>query len=39
MVGVSGGLAWSQGALGLNVQMPEVAPCDHAYVLRITLKA
>jgi alpha-L-fucosidase len=39
MVGVSGGLAWSQSALGLNVQMPEVAPCDHACVLRITLKA
>jgi len=39
MVGVSGGLAWSQGDVGLHVQMPAEAPCEHAYVLRITLKA
>jgi len=39
LVGVSRELAWSQDALGLTVQFPEVAPCDHAYVLRISLKA
>ncbi|MCD6286273.1 MAG: alpha-L-fucosidase [Anaerolineae bacterium] len=38
LVGVSGELAWSQDALGLTVQFPEAAPCDHAYVLRISLK-
>ena len=39
MVGVDGDLTWSQDALGLNVHLPQATPCDHAQVLRITLKA
>lgn len=38
MLGAEGSLSWSQSASGLTVQLPAERPCDHAYVLSITLK-
>ena len=39
MPGVEEKLAWTRDAEGLRVTLPDQPPCDHAYVLEITLLA
>ena len=39
MLGVEEKLAWTRDAEGLRVTLPDQPPCDHAYVLEITLLA
>ncbi len=37
MLGIDGELPWEQDSAGLHVTMPHKRPCDHAYVLKLTL--
>ena len=37
MLGSGAPLTWSQNEAGLTVQMPPDRPCDHAYVLKMTI--
>ena len=37
LVGGEGALEWSRDEAGLHVELPEKAPCDHAYALEIKL--
>jgi alpha-L-fucosidase len=36
MLGADKPLKWSRDERGLTIEMPEVKPCEHAFVLRIT---
>ncbi|MEL6590096.1 MAG: alpha-L-fucosidase [Bacteroidota bacterium] len=38
MLGANANLKWEQGSNGLKVSLPEQAPCEHAYTLKITFK-
>jgi len=38
LLGTAGELAFSQGQTALTVDMPSQKPCDHAYVLKVTLE-
>jgi len=37
MLGSEGQLSWSRDENGLTVQMPAERPCDHAYVIKVTV--
>jgi alpha-L-fucosidase len=39
MLGVDGELPFEQDCSGLHITMPDRRPCDHAYTLKIALKA
>jgi len=35
LLGARDPLGWSQDGSGLHVKMPDAAPCEHAFVLKI----
>ena len=37
LLGSSADLEWSRDKTGLHVSLPAQSPCDHAYVLKLTL--
>ena len=36
LLGCGEALSWTREAAGLRVKLPSAAPCEHAFVLRIT---
>ncbi len=38
LLGHAGDLAWKQDPSGLHVTLPEKAPCEHAFVLKVALE-